>query len=292
MKISVVTPTYNRAKFLGDLYNSLTSNSQYADCEWIVIDDGSHDITEELINNFKKDNKICIKYFKQSNQGKMAAINNYINEASGDLIIECDSDDYLTDDAFEKIIDSYEKYKDKNIYALCFHKYLNNKISGNSFKVDYTTMFDLYFKLGEIGEEALVFIAEIRKKFKYELEQNEKFVTEARMFHKMDEQYGIVCVDEPIMYCEYKEDGYSKNIKEQFIKYPFGYYHYFKEILQKDFKKVSFNKRLYSIKHYILFTTLTNSKKNLSSIKNISNKLLYIILYIPGKIKTKSEFYF
>ena len=290
MKISVITPTYNRADLLVNLYNSLLKNTKYADCEWIIVDDGSEDDTEDVVKKWKEDNKINIVFYKQENQGKMAAINNYINNATGELIIECDSDDYLTDNAFNLIVDNYNKYKEKNIYALCFHKFLNNKLSGNNFKSEFTNMFDLYFKQGEVGEEALVFIADIRKQFKYELEENEKFITEARMFHNMDEQFEIACIDEAIMYCEYKEDGYSKNIRDQFEKYPFGYYMYFKEILQKDFKGVAFNKRMYAIKHYILFATLTKSKHNIRNIKGFINKFLFFILYVPGKIATKIKF--
>ena len=55
----------------------------------------------------------------------------------------------------------------------------------NASNNDYI-MFDLYFKEGETGEKALVFFTNVRKKYKHELEKGENFVTEARMYHKMD----------------------------------------------------------------------------------------------------------
>ena len=158
---------------------------------------------------------------------------------------------------------------------------------GSDFKKKETTMFDLYFKEGETGEKAIVFFVNVRKQYKYELEKNERFVTEARMYHKMDEKYKILCINKPIMICEYQKDGYSKNIKKQFIQNPYGYYEYFKEILQKDFRGVVWKKRLYVIKHYILFSYLTQNKKSLQNIKGVVNKILYIILYLPGIIKSK-----
>jgi len=62
MKISVLTPTFNRAYTLTSLYNSLLINKQYADLEWLIMDDGSTDNTEELINSWIKEDKINIVY--------------------------------------------------------------------------------------------------------------------------------------------------------------------------------------------------------------------------------------
>lgn len=292
MKISVLTSTYNRGNLLKKLYNSLIQNSNYnVDVQWLIIDDGSKDDTKNIVKDFKDENKIEIKYFYQENQGKMLAINKLVKEANGDLIIECDSDDYFTEDAFDIIKNEYQKCDKSDIYALCFLKYdQNGNNMGNLFKNEKTTMFDLYFKEGENGEKALVFFADVRKKYKHELEHNEKFVTEARMYHKMDVKYKMICINKPIMICEYQKDGYSKNIIEQFKNNPYGYYKYFQEILEKDMKGVKFSKRLYVIKHYILFGKLINAKKSLNKIMSTKNKILYCLLYVPGRIKTKMKF--
>ncbi len=291
MKISVLTPTYNRESLLKNLYNSLLKNKDYGlEIEWLIMDDGSKDDTENLVEGFKEEKKIDIKYFYQENQGKMVAINELVKKATGDLIVDCDSDDYFTDEAFKIIKESFESNKNKDkICGMCFLKYdEKGNNMGNNFKNNETTMFDLYFKEGETGEKAIVFYADIRKKYKHELEKNERFVTEARMYHKIDEKYKMICINKPIMICEYQEKGYSKNIKKEFKENPYGYYKYFEEILQKNMKGVSFNKRLYAIKHFILFSYLTKSKKNLRNIKGIENKLLYFVLYIPGVIKSRN----
>ena len=288
MKISILTPTYNRENLLKNLYNSLIENSKYnVDIEWLIMDDGSTDDTKELIQNYIKEEAIEIKYFYQKNQGKMKAINSLVPKASGKLIIECDSDDYFTSNAFEIINKEYSKNTDKDIYALCFLKIdQNGKNMGQVFKNEKTTMFDLYFKEEENGEKALVFYTDIRKKYKYKLEKNERFVTEARMYHEMDLKYKILCINEPIMVCEYQSEGYSKNISKEFKENPFGYYEYFKEILERDMKGVKFNKKLSAVKHYILFSYLTK-QYDFKCIKNFECKFLYIILFIPGIVKSK-----
>ena len=304
MKVSVLTATYNRAELLKNLYNSILKNIKFGlDIEWLIMDDGSTDETKEVVHNFQSElvkentneidiNNLEIKYFHQENQGKMVAINKLVEKATGDFILDCDSDDYFTNNAFKimkKVID--ESKNEKDIYGICFLKFdQNRKNMGNSFKNKKTTMFDLYFKEGEDGEKAILFKSDIRKKYKHELEHGEKFVTEARMFFKMDEKYKLVCINEPIMICEYQNDGYTKNIINEFKNNPYGYYKFFEEILQKDFKGVTFNKRLYAIKHFILFSYLTKSKKNLSKIRNIENKILFLILYLPGIVITKIKF--
>lgn len=261
MKISVLTPTYNRADLLHKLYKSLLINAKYGvQIEWIVMDDGSTDNTKEVMEKFIKEKVINIKYYYQENKGKMFAINQIVKYATGDLIIECDSDDYFTENAFEVINSGYKLHKNRtHIYGLCFLKYdQDGNNMGNLFGKEITTMYDLYFKEGETGEKALVFFSNIRKKYKYELEGNEKFITEARMFHKMDKDYKMIYINEPIMICEYQPDGYSKNIKEQYKKYPKGYYKYFKEIItEHDFKNAKFRKKLYAIKHFVYFWILT-----------------------------------
>ena len=256
---------------------------------------GSTDQTNNIINNFideVQENKyIEIKYFYQKNSGKMTALNNlmeYVSES--DLLIECDSDDYFTNNAFKIILEKYELIKNKeNIYGLCFLKNDENLCNiGNLFKNNNyeSNMFNLYFKDGLIGDKSLVYITKIRKQFKYKLEKNEKFITEARMFNEIDKKYNIICFNEPIMICKYLDEGYSKNIKNLFLENPYGYYEYFKQILNFDMNGVLFSKRIYAIKHFILFNYLTKNKKPLKNIKGFLNKFLFIILYIPGVIKS------
>lgn len=150
-----------------------------------------------------------------------------------------------------------------------------------------TTMFDMYFKEEMNGEKVLVFKANIRKQYKYELEKNEKFSTEARMFYKIEEEYNVKCFNLEILDGDYTEEGYTKNINKVFVDNPNGYFKYFEEILGRDISGVRFNKRLYIIKHYILFSILSKNKVNIMEIKKFSNKLLIILLYFPGLIKTK-----
>ena len=292
MKLSILTATYNRANFLPKLYESIKENLKYnITPEWIVVDDGSIDDTKNIVQSFIDENKVIIKYLYQKNSGKMAAINEAVKMATGDLMVDCDSDDYFVNNSFEIIEKNAEKIlNNEKFYGLVFLKREENgKISGKEFKQkEYiTTMFDLYFKEDIGGEKILVYNSKIRKMYSHQLEHNEKFITEARMYHKMDEKYKLIAINEVIEQGSYIEDGYTKNINKTFKSNPYGYYMYFKELLEKNMKGVKFSKRLYVIKHYILFSYLTGNKFNANVIKDVLNKFLYIILYLPGMMKSK-----
>lgn len=114
-------------------------------------------------------------------------------------------------------------------------------------------MFDIYYKDNIGGEKILVFNSKIRKKFKHELEEGEKFITEARLYHKMDEKYKILCINEIIEEGKYLDDGYTSNIKKTYKSSPKGYYKYFKEILGKNLKGISLRKKMYIFKNYMFF---------------------------------------
>ena len=61
MKITVFTPTYNRAHLLDKLYTSLVIQTN-RDFEWLIVDDGSIDDTKDVVQSFIKDDKIKIRY--------------------------------------------------------------------------------------------------------------------------------------------------------------------------------------------------------------------------------------
>jgi glycosyltransferase involved in cell wall biosynthesis len=97
--VSVVTPTYNRARFLPDAVASVLAQT-YADLELIVVDDGSVDDTRTVLEPFLADGRV--RYFYQKNQGQSHARNHAIEHATGDFIAFLDSDDLWAPDKLEK----------------------------------------------------------------------------------------------------------------------------------------------------------------------------------------------
>ena len=295
MKISILTATYNREHLLPKLYNSLIENSKtFTNFEWLIMDDGSSDNTEGLVKGWIKENKIEIKYYKQKNAGKMAAINNLSKYVTGDIWIEVDSDDYFIDDVLKDIAKDYKSLDEKAYGILYYRKILNAETpKDESLNNKIISLYHFHYKYGYTYDTALTFRTSVRKKFKYELEHNEKFITEARTYYKIDlDSDGLLISNKDIMIANYEEDGYTKRIINLFKKYPYGYYEFFKELLNYPKQDILFKQRMYMVKHYILFSVLTNRSftKSVKNVKKFKNKLLVIILFFPGKLKTMIKF--
>lgn len=89
---TVLTPTFNRAHTLDRVYHSLCAQT-LADFEWIIVDDGSTDETENIVRNWQHQNLIVIRYFQQENLGKHIAFNHGVREGKGQFFLTLDSDD-------------------------------------------------------------------------------------------------------------------------------------------------------------------------------------------------------
>ena len=123
--VSVITCTYNRKNTLPKAYASLC-NQTFKNFEWIVSDDGSSDGTKELVESWKKENKIQIIYIYQDNNGKHIASNAARAIAKGYFDIGLDSDDFMREDALEVFLNAWNsipKERWKEFYAVkarCF----------------------------------------------------------------------------------------------------------------------------------------------------------------------------
>ena len=98
MKVTVLTPTFNRAHTLDKLYRSLICQT-CADFEWMIVDDGSTDNTKDLIESYIRENNFKISYYYKQNGGKHRALNYGIKNVDSELTFVVDSDDWLTPNA-------------------------------------------------------------------------------------------------------------------------------------------------------------------------------------------------
>lgn len=114
-KISVLTPSFNRAEFLPKLAKSLQEQS-FSDFEWIIGNDGSTDNSDEIIRSFANIVQFPIFYINSSHRvGKSKIDNLLIEQAKGDYLLWCDSDDCLVEDALEYLICEAEKVANSNL---------------------------------------------------------------------------------------------------------------------------------------------------------------------------------
>lgn len=231
-KITVFTPTYNRAYILENLYRSLQRQS-YGDFEWLVVDDGSCDGTEALFDRWRREeNPFPIRYVRQENGGKCRAINHGLKLARGELFFTVDSDDYLTDDALEKVA-RWEAELPKDQKYCGFAGNLgtapnvtpNKPLPGDFFD---GTAFDRYGIVD--GERASVFYTDIHRRYLYPEFPGEKFMTEAVTWNRMaNDGYRMRFFNDIIWIFEYKDDGLTRSGYDLFLRNPQGTGLFFRE---------------------------------------------------------------
>lgn len=245
MKITVFTPTYNRGYIIENLYRSLCRQS-FKDFEWLVVDDGSTDNTEQLIAHFQREQPdFPIRYFFKQNGGKCSAINDALDLAAGELFFTVDSDDFLTDDALKKIsLWESQLPKGKKYCGVAGNLGTSPDETRNSlFQDEYFegTLLDRYNAVD--GERAMAFYTDVHRKYPYPLFEGEKFMTEAVAWNRMaNDGYKMRFFNDIIWIYEYKEDGLTKAGSSVFLNNPKGYGLWLRE--KAEFEHASFKERL------------------------------------------------
>ncbi len=108
--VSVVVPTYNRARLLVLLLQSLQEQSYPPNCfEVIIVDDGSTDETEQVVKRFAATAPFPIVYLRQPQKGPAAARNLGIRHSRGDLIAFADSDVTVANDWIANAVAYFQK---------------------------------------------------------------------------------------------------------------------------------------------------------------------------------------
>lgn len=215
MLITVFTPTYNRAYIIKQLYDSLCRQTSQ-DFEWLIVDDGSADNTKELVSSFISEGKISIRYFWQENGGKHSAINLGVNEAKSAWFFIVDSDDYVTNDAIEKIKEECKaiEYDDRFCGVSGRRQRPDGSIIGNkqANRIIDATFLDFFYVINsKIYDCADVYKTTILKKYPFPIVEGEIFVAEGIVWNRLSNAgYLLRFIDEVYVVCEYRDDGLSK----------------------------------------------------------------------------------
>ena len=222
-KITILTPSYNRAHTLPVLYESLLK--QDADAfEWLVVDDGSTDATEKLVEGWRAEGKITIRYIRKQNGGKHTALNEGIRLIESELTFIVDSDDWLPENAVEIILKYHEKYRGTE--GLCGYSFLrfypDGKVNDAFYPKDewIDTYVNARINAGIAGDKAEVFYTEILKQFPFPVYEGEKFVPEDLVWVQMSGPYKMVHINQCIYISDYLEDGLTRSGKRMKIHSP------------------------------------------------------------------------
>lgn len=214
--ITIFTPTYNRKDLIERLYQSLLQQTQ-KNFEWLVVDDGSTDDTEKIFEQLLSEQKpFSIRYTKQENGGKHRAINRGVKNAKGELFFIVDSDDYLTEDAIDKInnwigtLDGSKKWAGiSGLRGFSKDKIVGQR-NGKHFFVDAKNSERRKYKL--LGDKAEIYFTDVLKEYPFPEISSENFISEELVWNAIARDgYYLRWFNEIIYICDYLEGGLTKN---------------------------------------------------------------------------------
>ncbi|ANU17910.1 hypothetical protein BBI11_13095 [Planococcus maritimus] len=234
--VTVLTPTYNRAHKLPDLFESLLNQRNY-DFNWLIIDDGSNDNTQEIVKSFKTD-KFSITYVYKENGGKHTAHNEGIKLIKSELTMIVDSDDILTNDAIELVHENWLPFRNLDLCGVSFLKgYKNGNISGSRFPKDkfVGNFIDVRINRRDLTEKAEVWVTSVLRKYPFPVFKGETFVGEGSIWCTIAKEKNMLFVNKVIYIFEYEEDGLTKSGKNMRIRNPLGGMFAAKVVLSKEF---------------------------------------------------------
>ncbi len=290
-KITVFTPTYNRAYLLHQLYESLC-RQKCQDFIWMVIDDGSSDGTKALIENWIAESKVEIVYHLQENQGMVAAHNTAHHLMTTELCVCIDSDDQLADSAIETILDLWKKYGYEDCAGMVgLDAYTNGQIVGTKLPdITECRFSELYTKYKISGDKKFVHNRKVFNQYlPYPRFGNEKFPVTSYLYLYIEQKHKLLVFNEVFCIVQYMEDGLSNNLIKQYKESPESFAFY--RIAKMKFA-LNYKEKFQNAIHYVSSKLLGNRHNILKdSPAKLTTLLAYpfgllLFLYIKNTSKT------
>ncbi len=221
-QITVFTPTYNRGNLIHRLYESLLRQTCKS-FKWLIIDDGSTDETRDVIQPWMDEAKIEIRYVYKENGGLHTGYNKAIELMDTELAVCIDSDDWMPDDAIERILSVWNRVKQDDIAGLIGLDFsADGGIIGDHLPDGQVIdPIDLLASKTNRGDKKYVVRTDLYKKaapmpvFKGEKNFNPHYI-----ILKLSAEYQFVAVDAPLCIVDYQPDGMSANIYHQYLNSP------------------------------------------------------------------------
>lgn len=203
-RLTVFTPTYNRAGVLHRVYDSLAAQT-YTDFAWLIVDDGSSDDTRAVVQAFIAENRFPVEYVYQKNQGKHIATNRAVAMTDTELFVIADSDDAFTPNALERLVETWdsipedEKKDYKGVICRCFDSATKEPIGSFPEKQFDSNDVDGNFKLKLNFEKWMLFRTDVLKEFPFPGEgEGLKFFPETVVWQRMGRKYKTRYIDDPL----------------------------------------------------------------------------------------------
>lgn len=287
MKIAIVTSTYNRAQLLYRLFRTLVQQSNN-DFIWIIIDDGSNDNTEYLVNSWLVgDIPFEIRYYKKENAGKSKALNYaFENNKDIDFFAIIDSDEQTLNNSVDIIRQKAKKYlNDLDVGAIFFrYKNMNGSLlhlkRGKSCKDELILSRYQHDALYSKDDGCIGYYKRTITLYRFPEYPFETYIGPTVLQMSMADQYKIAFTHEVVGIAEYQENGISRSGRRLRLKNPIGMMCYCL-LLQSEKNKVYLSRIKYAIAAQAYYYIAKKTKRNIPS--ELKEKL-NMIQKFPGML--------
>ena len=272
--LTIFTPTFNRSHEIKKLYDSLEKQSD-KDFVWLVVDDGSSDGTNDLIEKWQKEASFKIEYVWQENAGKSMAHNLGVGNTQTELFTCVDSDDYLSSDAVAVIKEVWANHIEGDVGILALREVTKRKkdIKDQGIR---TTLRSADKVCGIKGDTMLIYKTNVLKKYSFPKFQGEKFVPENYLYDLMDREGNLIFLNK-VLYCgDYLQDGYTYNMAKVLKNNPNGYLAYIQQRISFDVKTIE------KCKDIIRYVAISKVIKKTRIIRESQYPFLTLLMYPLG----------
>ena len=223
--ITVFTPAYNRADLLGRCFESMKRQTR-KDFIWMIIDDGSKDNTREVVESWLREPlDFELRYHYKENGGLHTAYNEAIARIETELCVCIDSDDFMPDDAIEKILAFWEEHGSDEyagIVGLDFD--LDGKVIGDPLPDQKTVnLIDLHTGKYPIvnGDRTNVVRTEQYRKFApMKVFHGEKNFNPHYIHLQISQEYDFLVLNENLRFVDYQPQGMTNSMLWQYRNSP------------------------------------------------------------------------
>lgn len=280
-RLTVFTPTYNRAHTLPRTYASL-SRQDCKDFVWLIIDDGSTDDTRALVEAWQtQEHSFEIRYLYKENGGMHTAHNAAYEVIDTELNVCIDSDDCLAPGAVRKILAKWDSVqKDKYAGIIGLDADLQGNLIGTGFPAGMAeTTLSGYYAAGGRGDKKLVYRTDVMRQYPpYPVFEGEKYVALAYKYRLIDQDYKLAVLNDVLCNVEYQQDGSSNTMWRQYLNNPKGFAFWRKVCMQYPVSR----KRLFiDCVHYVSSSILAGDRYFLF---HSPRKAITVIAILPGTL--------
>lgn len=273
VRITVFTPSYNRAKCLPKGYHALQRQT-CKQFEWLIIDDGSTDNTEDLVRTWQNENNdFNIRYIYKENGGLHTAYNEAIANMDLELSVCVDSDDYLPDDAIERILNFWDKYGSNEVAGIVGLDYTpEGKRLGDKLPEQKTVnLIDLLigkYKIDNKDRKNVVRTELYKQVAPMHGFEGEKNYNPHCMHLEISKKYDFLVMNENLCFVDYQDDGMDHRMLWQYYNSPNSFRNI--RLLYLAFPNTSLKFRVKHTIHYISSSILAKRK----IFPDVKNKIL------------------